>query len=81
MRDTEKETAERQQEGRERAGKKLHEQRLAYSVGEFCHVSGLGRTLVFAMLRDGRLSSVRVAGRRLIPVAAARALLSPEVAQ
>lgn len=48
----------------------------AYSVPEFCQAYGLGRTLAYEMMLDGRLRFVKVGDRRLIPVDAAEALLA-----
>jgi excisionase family DNA binding protein len=48
---------------------------LAYRVDEFCRVVGLGRTTVYALIAQGKLASVKIGNRRLIPRAAALALL------
>ena len=50
--------------------------RLVYRVNEACHVLGIGRTSLYKLIETGELRTVRVAGRRLIPVEAARALLA-----
>jgi excisionase family DNA binding protein len=52
------------------------EARLAYGVEEFARLIGLGRTSVFELIRQGKLKTVMVGGRRLIPVEAGRSLLS-----
>ena len=49
---------------------------LAYRVNEFCRVVGLGRTTVYALIAEGRLATVKVGNRRLIPRQAALALLA-----
>jgi excisionase family DNA binding protein len=54
--------------------------RLAYRVDEFCRVAGLSRSTIYKLMSEGRLRTVRVAGRRLIPADAARALLAGEAA-
>lgn len=41
-------------------------ERLAYSVSEAASVTGLGRTTLFALIRDGRLPSRKICNRRLI---------------
>jgi excisionase family DNA binding protein len=51
------------------------EARLAYGVEEFARLIGLGRTSVFELIRQGKLKTVMVGGRRLIPVEAGRLLL------
>ncbi|MDB5429590.1 MAG: hypothetical protein JWP35_706 [Caulobacter sp.] len=48
----------------------------AYSVKDFCRLYSLGRSTTFKMIKDGRLRSVTVMGRRLIPADAAEELLS-----
>ena len=52
----------------------------AYGVKAFCKAYGVSRSTVYNLLADGRLKSVRVAGRRLIPADAAEALLRGEAA-
>jgi len=36
------------------------------TIPEFCRVSGLGRSMTYEMLADGRIKSIRVGKRRLI---------------
>lgn len=47
----------------------------AYRVLDFCKAFGVSRSTVYNLINDGKLRSVRVAGRRLIPADAAEALL------
>ena len=47
----------------------------AYGVKAFCKAYGVSRSTVYNLIADGKLKSVRVAGRRLIPADAAEALL------
>lgn len=54
--------------------------RRAYGVREFCSAFGLSRSTVYNLMAEGRLKTVRVAGRRLIPADAAEALLRGESA-
>ena len=49
---------------------------LAYRVNEFCRVFGLGRTKVYQLIAEGKLRTIRIGGRRLIPREAALALLA-----
>jgi excisionase family DNA binding protein len=49
--------------------------RRAYHVNDFCQRYGVGRSGVYKLLKEGKLPSVVVAGRRLIPHDAAEALL------
>lgn len=54
-----------------------YETKLAYSIREARHASSLGRTTLFAHMKAGRLQTVKVGGRTLIPAASSKALLSP----
>ena len=58
---------------------KLPERR-AYGVNDFCRAYSLSRATAYNMFADGRLQSVKIGGRRLIPADAAEALLKPEAA-
>ena len=40
--------------------------RLAYSIAEFCQVSGLGRSSVYELIRSGRLAVRKIGSRTLI---------------
>jgi excisionase family DNA binding protein len=48
---------------------------LAYRVNDAIKVSGLGRSSIYKLISDGKLRSVLVAGRRLIPADALGELL------
>jgi excisionase family DNA binding protein len=50
----------------------------AYGVRDFCKAFGVSRSTVYNLISDGRLRTVKVAGRRLIPADAAEALLHGE---
>lgn len=52
--------------------------RRAYRVQDFCKAFGLSRSTVYLLMAEGKLRSVRVAGRRLIPADAAEALIRQE---
>lgn len=41
-------------------------EKLAYTIPEFCSAVGVGRTSVYVEIAQGRLRSVKAAGRRLI---------------
>jgi excisionase family DNA binding protein len=47
----------------------------AYRVNDFCRLYGIGRSGLYKLLKEGKLPSVVIAGRRLIPRDAAEALL------
>ncbi|WP_242416335.1 helix-turn-helix domain-containing protein [Sphingomonas panni] len=49
--------------------------RLAISVAETVHASGMGKTTVYKLLKEGRIASVRVGRRRLVIVASLQELL------
>ena len=51
-------------------------ERLAYSVAEFCHMSGIGRTFFYKLVASGRIKTVKPGGRRLVPAEAVREFLS-----
>jgi excisionase family DNA binding protein len=44
--------------------------RLAYSVDEACKALGIGRVLMYELLNTGRIHSIKVGARRLIPASA-----------
>jgi hypothetical protein len=47
----------------------------AYRVNDFCRLYGIGRSGVYKLLKEGKLPSVVIAGRRVIPSDAGDALL------
>jgi excisionase family DNA binding protein len=49
---------------------------LAHRVNTAIAISGLGRTTIYKLLREGRLKSRMVAGRRLIDAASLRELIT-----
>jgi excisionase family DNA binding protein len=51
----------------------------ALRVNDFCRRYGIGRSGVYKLLKEGKLPSVVIAGRRLIPRDAAEALLQGNV--
>jgi excisionase family DNA binding protein len=46
------------------------------SIKQTCRILGIGRTRVYALLAEGRLASVTIGRRRLIPLRAIEALLA-----
>jgi excisionase family DNA binding protein len=56
-----------------------HDDVRALRVNDFCRRYGIGRSGVYKLLKDGKLPSVVIAGRRLIPRDAAEALLQVNV--
>ena len=51
----------------------------ALRVNDFCRDYGISRTSFYKLVAAGKLTTVKVAGRRLVPVEAAEALLKVEV--
>jgi len=51
---------------------------LAYSVTDVMSRTGLCRATIYNLINSGRLKSVKVGTRRLVPVSALHELLKPE---
>jgi excisionase family DNA binding protein len=51
---------------------------LAYGIEDAVKASGLSRSTLYDLIGEGKLRSVKVAGRRLIPAEALRQLLQGE---
>ena len=49
--------------------------RLVYSIREAAQATGLSLATLYRLISDGRLKTVKIGARRLIPVAALTALL------
>ena len=49
--------------------------RITYRVNDAAKVAGLSRSKIYELIGEGKLRSVMVAGRRLIPADALRGLL------
>ena len=49
---------------------------LAYGVVDACRVSGLGRTLIYRLIAEGKIEARRCGGRTLIPSDSLRAFLA-----
>ena len=47
----------------------------AYRVNEFCRAYGVGRSTVYKLIKEEKLPSVLIGGRRVIPTDAGEALL------
>jgi excisionase family DNA binding protein len=50
--------------------------RLAFRVQPFCKSIGIGRTKFYELVRDGKIKTVVIGGRRLVPATEAARLLS-----
>jgi excisionase family DNA binding protein len=44
-----------------------HPNILAYRINDACHVLSISRSSIYNMIGDGRLKSISIAGRTLIP--------------
>lgn len=49
---------------------------LAYQVNDFGLLIGVGRSVIYKMINGGKLRTVMIAGRRVIPASEADRLLS-----
>jgi predicted DNA-binding transcriptional regulator AlpA len=56
-------------------------QRLAFRVNEFCHSLGISRTAFYGLVKDKKIRSILVAGRRLVPLSEAERLLGEQDAE
>ena len=50
--------------------------RLAWRVNDFCRALGISRTSFYELLRENRIRTIVIGGRRLIPDAEARRIIS-----
>ena len=55
-----------------------HPQPLAYSIADACKVSSIGKTRLYALIKEGRLEARKIGKRTLIPAASLRALIDGE---
>lgn len=51
---------------------------LAYSVAEAIRVSSIGKTRLYALIKEGRLEARKIGKRTLIPAASLRRLIDGE---
>ena len=49
---------------------------LAYRINDFCRLFGLGRTTVYSLIGAGKLATIKIGNRRLIPREAALSLIA-----
>jgi excisionase family DNA binding protein len=52
--------------------------KLAYSIREACEASSLGKTTIYSLIAVGRLRTIRIGGRTIIPAESLHALLAGE---
>jgi excisionase family DNA binding protein len=53
----------------------IHDAPIAYRVKTFCNSIGLGRTKFYELVRDGKIRTVVIGGRRLVPADEAQRLV------
>lgn len=51
---------------------------LAYSIADAIRVSSIGKTRLYALIKEGRLEARKIGKRTLIPAASLRALIDGE---
>jgi excisionase family DNA binding protein len=56
-------------------------EKLLLSITDFCDATSLGPTMVKTLIRQGRIPSVKIGDRRLIPAQAARDYVSRLLAE
>jgi predicted site-specific integrase-resolvase len=49
--------------------------RLGYRIPDYCEAVGISRSSVYELIKNGKLQSVLIAGRRIIPADEARRLM------
>ena len=55
-------------------------ERLAYSPGELAKALGISKTYAYSLVRNGRIRSIRVGSRWLVPVREVEAFLAERTA-
>ncbi len=50
--------------------------RIGYRVNDFCLVTGIGRTSLYDLINSGKIRTVRIAGRRIIPAGEAERIMA-----
>jgi excisionase family DNA binding protein len=53
-----------------------HEIRLAYQVNAFCRLIGIGRSHFYDLIKKGKIRTVLVGGRRVVPATEVERLLT-----
>jgi excisionase family DNA binding protein len=56
-----------------------HEPRLAYQVRDFCRSIGIGKSKFYDLVARGKIRTVIVGGRRLVPAKEAQRVVSEGV--
>ena len=53
---------------------------LANTINSACHRLGIGRTLMYALLKKGKIRAIRLGARTLIPESELQRLISEQLA-
>lgn len=53
---------------------------LGYSVNGFCRAIPIGRTKFYDLLRQGKIRTVKIGGKRIVPATEAQRLLEEDAA-
>ncbi len=53
-----------------------NEQRLAWQVEMFCHAVGISSTKFYELVKKGKIKTIVVGGRRLVPDAEVRRIIA-----
>lgn len=56
-------------------------EKLLLSVREFCAVAGIGETFAKKLIREGRIQTVKLGDRRMIPAQSAREFVAGLIAE
>jgi excisionase family DNA binding protein len=48
---------------------------LSYRINDFAKLTGIGRTSVYALIKQGQIKPIKIAGRTLIPASEANRLI------
>jgi excisionase family DNA binding protein len=54
----------------------LVEKPLAYQINQFCRLIGIGRSHFYELVKDGKIRTVMLGGRRVVPASEGDRLLS-----
>ena len=54
---------------------------IALRINDAARLAGLGRTSIYELIKTGRLKTVKIAGRRFVPMSALRHLIEGQAEQ
>jgi excisionase family DNA binding protein len=63
-----------------RHDRRTEPKRIAATVDDTCHITGLGRTKIYELIAQGRLRAVAIGRRRLVLMDSIEAVLKPGAA-